>query len=188
MVTSENRPICWGYNTRIVQLPKNLPCSGYFGKVKRIKSFCCGYCCLGIVMLLLSLVLYGTGGKVACCESSLCLHEAFVLVFLFWVKVIFLIKISISEIFVMMNQILGSDLKHGLGLKRGLRKTFGQQRREGGRFLVCQHIPLTLLLVVCQQISILFSAAHFSCYYDDDRSTTFQEMGMRHSFAICSSR
>lgn len=79
--------------------------------------------------------------------------QGLVLVFLFWGKIIFLIKISISEILIMMNQILGSDLKHGLGLKRDLHKTFGRQRRER-RFLVCQHIPLMLLLAVCQQLGI----------------------------------
>lgn len=114
--------------------------------------------------------------------------QGLVPVFLFWEKIIFLIKISVSEILIIMNQILGSDLKHGLGLKQDLRKTFGQQRHERRRFLVCQHIPLTLLLAVCQQLGILISAAHFICSFDDDWSRTVQEMGMRCSFAVCSSR
>lgn len=92
VVASENKPICWGYNTRIVQLSKNLPCSGYFGMVKRIKSFCCGYSSLCIVMLLLCLVLYGTGGKVACCKSSLCFHKALYSCFYFGGKSYFSLK------------------------------------------------------------------------------------------------
>lgn len=81
--------------------------------------------------------------------------------FLFLVENIVL-KISISEIILMINQILGADFKHGLGLKPGLLRTFCQQRCEKVRSLVWQQMPL-MLLVVYLQISILISVARFMC-------------------------